>query len=139
MKVKIFNASVLLLIIVITAFACQKENNDQLSETDQAAFNGMEEAYKNATLYNDSLINTNDSTMMEFYDDMFHYHEGLWEQHHEGYSHGNSHDDHHHDSEGMHNDGMMDNHNNSDGHHIYHHENLEGLTEMHKQFHSEEK
>ena len=139
MKTRIFNAGIIMFIITFTAFACQKENDDQLSATDQAAFDGMEDAYKNALAYNDSLINTNDSLMMVHYDSLFHHHEGLWEQHHEGYSHSNSHDDHHHDSDGMHDDGMMGGHNNNDGHHIFHHENLDDLVEMHNQYHPDNK
>ena len=139
MKTKILNASFLLLIIVFSAYSCQKENDDHLSEADQVAFDGMEDAYKSAELYNDSLINTNDSTMMDYYDNMFHFYEGLWEQHHSGYSHDNSHDDHHHDSDGMHNDGMMNDHDNNDGHHSYHHESMDDLTEMHNQYHPEDK
>lgn len=129
------------LIILIMATACQKDNFNELSAADQKAFEDMEEALDKAHLYNDSLVHCNDAgtacsqQYIEYCDSMFHSYVNQWSSHHNNYSHDNDHDDHHHDGHGMHHHGNHNNHDDSEGHHEYHHNMMDNLMEDHEPYH----
>lgn len=87
--------------MLFTACICYTENVlNELSQQDQVALLGMEEALFSTIVYNDSLANyindtgfTQDS-MCYFYDEHYHLHDSLYNMHHNNYSHGNERDDH---------------------------------------------
>ncbi len=138
-------------------FACNKDNDlfEIMQESDLAALEGMDEAYDNALVYNDSLqlcfddpISC-DSVTVAHFDGYFHQFDDMFNLHHENYSHNYIDDDHHH--EGGHNvrHGSMGEHQEEDEHgeeeegeeeHEYEH-NLETLEmmmelrEMHEAIH----
>jgi hypothetical protein len=95
-----------LLFGLLVIVSCQKESNlnKELSDSDKLVIEYMEEDYKIAKLYNDSLIWCNDtsnncaSSFTEYCDSIFHVFDDLYEMHHNNYSHNNMEDDHHHSS-----------------------------------------
>lgn len=132
---------------IFLLFACNKEDDlfDVMPETDRIALEGMDEAYENALVYNDSLLVCStepmscDSATMIHYDEMFHQFDEMFDFHHANYSHNNVGDDHHH--EGDHNirHGWMMHH-NDDEEHGYEHsietfELMMDLREMHEDIH----
>ena len=129
-------------VIIISAIAgCRKDNYDKLSAADQEAFEGMEQTWNKAQLYNDSLVNCNSSgtpcsqAYIEHCDSMFHHYASQWSYHHDNYDHDNAHGDHHHDGHGMHHHGNHNNHDNNEGHHEYHHNMMDELMEDHEPHH----
>ena len=149
---------------IFLLFACNKEDDlfTVLPESDLVALQGMEDAYDNALMYNDSMLLCTDQptcndAMMMHYDEMFHQFDEMFDMHHGNYSHDNMDDDHHHeggqnvwhgdmmnghDNHGQDNHGQGNNgHDDNDGDgHGYEH-NMEtfqmmmDLREMHKQVH----
>jgi hypothetical protein len=82
-----------ILILSVGAMSCQDFNmNDTLSDDDLKAADGMEQAFKIASLYNDSLnwcLQTNpDCTevLAVYYDKQFHQQDDLFEKHNNTYS-----------------------------------------------------
>jgi hypothetical protein len=141
-------------------FACNKSNDlfDVMPESDIVALEGMDEAYNNALIYNDSLqqcadepTSCNDATVAH-YDEFFHQFDDLFDQHHEDYSHNNMGDDHHHEGGNNVRHGSMmgdddhcdhcddDDDDDDDGDHEYEHnmetfEMMMQLREMHENVH----
>jgi len=127
--------------------ACNKDNDlfDIMSTSDLAALEGMDEAYDNALLYNDSLQlcsdepTSCDSVTIAHYDEFFHQFDEMFNFHHGNYSHNNICDDHHHEGvNNVHHNGMM----GHDNEHEYEHnmESLElmmELREIHEGIHPE--
>lgn len=126
---------VMLPIVILAFYSCMKNRSFVLSTADQAAFDGMNDAYELAYAYNDSLKSSSDSTFIEYCDDMFHEHETNYNHHHGNYNHNEGHSDH-----GS-NGGMMNgccggnNHDNDEAHHSYHHNQFDALLEDHQQYH----
>ncbi len=138
-------------------FACNKDNDlfDVMPESDIAALEGMDEAYDNELIYNDSLQlcsdepTSCDDATVAYFDELFHQFDDLFDQHHENYSHNNMGDDHYH--EGGHNvrhgsmmgdDDHGDDDDDDDDDHGYEHnmETLEMMTqlrEIHESIHPE--
>ncbi len=98
------NQKKLLMLLTVAGLmltACNTANDfNDLSQQDQVALLGMEEAIFSTIAYNDSLANyindtgiTQDSTCY-YFDDHYHRHDSLFNMHHNNYSHGNEGDDH---------------------------------------------
>ncbi len=143
------------LLSILLLFACNKADDlfDIMPENDLIALEGMDEAYDNALIYNDSLLlcgtdpTTCDAAAIAHFDELFHQFDAMFDDHHENYTHNNMDDDHHH--EGGHNvrhGWMMDEHHGEEdehgdeGDHEYEHnmETLEmmmELREMHEGVH----
>lgn len=127
--------------LVVFGLGCRKDNLDKLNQSDQEALVGIEAAYDNAQVYNDSLIycagsgHSCSQEYIEYCDSMFHHYEDLWNHHHDDYSHDNPHDDHHHDSHGMQHHGNHNNHDDSEGHHETQHNQMEHLSDEHEPYH----
>ena len=70
------------------------------SDQDQFSLQEMEASFELASFYNDSLEYFTDIVpdldVALFYDDLFHFHDALFDQYHQQYSHLNAYDDHHH-------------------------------------------
>ncbi len=127
--------------LVVFASGCRKEKFDKLSQTDQEALAGIDAAYENAKVYNDSLIHCTGSgnpcsqEYNEYCDSMFHHYEGLWSHHHDNYSHDNAHDDHYHNEHGVRYNGIHINHDDSEGHHESHHILKKRQSDEHEPYH----
>lgn len=132
-----FNSILLILAAIVVLSSCNKESDlaDALSAEDEVATEGMEAAYGEAKLYNDSLIwcvdtnlaCTNDFTA--YCDSIFHASDSLYMMHHEDYSHNNMSDDHHHSNVNGHEHGMVEDHEEDpDGDHYEH--SIETLEQM---------
>lgn len=119
-------------------FTCNKDNDqvEAMSESDIIALNGMDGAYQSALLYNDSLqLCTEDpiscdSTKILHYDEFYHQFDGMFNFHHDNYSHNSSCDDHHHEGgNNIHHNGMMNLNHNDEHEHEYEH-NMNSLQIM---------
>ena len=148
---KIFHLIFILVVLVITA--CNNEDDlfKVMPESDILALEGLHEAYDNAVAYNDSLMlcdenpGSCDSSLMIYFDEMFHHFDSLYNFHHGNYSHNNVGDDHHHvgDNGIMDHTGMIDDHEDyvhGIGDHGYMHnsethELMEELQGMHEDIH----
>jgi len=139
-----------LVILVVTLFllaSCQKESDlaAELTEADEIATEGMEEAYHEALEYNDSLVwctDTNNActpTIINYYDSLFHYNVEEYDFHHENYSHNNLDDDHHHSMMSSHSHGNAIHEEEGEeehhGHSIESHYEMMELIEEHKEYH----
>lgn len=135
---KKFVLSTCVLELLLFQISCDQKDEDQLIlENDQQALEGMREAYLDAVDENSSFqvaLGSNDTELIQMHDSIFHHEADLFEEYHDLYSHHNNHDDHMHDSNGMHmmgNSGMM--HEAwSDGHHRADHEEMEDLMDDHE-------
>lgn len=134
-------------------FACNKDDDlfKIMPENDLIALEGMDEAYENALLYNDSLLfcsnepTSCDSATMFYYDNLFHQFDEMFDTHHQNYSHNNVSDDHHHEEGHNIRHGWMMGHDGEEEHneeenHEYEHsmetfELMMHLKEMHDEIH----
>lgn len=136
------NNLIIIAVSIIFFSACNKEEDlfDVMPESDLIALEGMDLAYDEALLYNDSLgfcsNNSLDCTsnMFDHYETMFHQFETMFDEHHKNYSHNNVGDDHHHEgTSNIRHGWMMNNHgqeeHNEGGAHGYEH-NMESLDKM---------
>lgn len=81
--------------MLFTTCICHTENEiNELSQQDQVAFPGMEEALFSTKAYNDSLASHFNDTgfsqdsMCYLYDEQYHLHNSLFYMYHNNYSHG---------------------------------------------------
>lgn len=123
-------------IMVFVTTACDQEQTLTLSRENQAALNGMKEAYENAVKENASLkiaIQAGNPSEVHKFDSAFHYHLNHFEMQHANYMHDSAHDDHFHDGQGMRGmNTMMSNHQlRTDGHHKADHELMDELNNDH--------
>jgi len=143
----------LFLALCMTLFiACDKDNFfDEMSESDIVALEEMGEALEHAELYNDSLTLCGtelicDDDLIAHYDKEFHHFEELFTEYHNGYSHNNIGDDHHHDGDRFIRHGwMMGGHDDDDddgdddehefGHDMDSYEMMLELRELHESVH----
>lgn len=121
----------------IVLYSCDNdEMNNELSQEDLEALNGLRDAYAGAFDANTALkgaVEQNDPDGMHFHDSVFHHFGNLFGEHHANYTHANQHDDHHHDEEGMHmGSNAMNMHSNEDGHHGDDHELMDDLMSDHE-------
>lgn len=136
-------------LIIFFLFACTPKNHlfEEMPEGDLIALEGMETAYENALVYNDSLkycstgqINC-DTDSQFFYDDLFHQYDEMFSLHHNNYSHNNTDDDHHHEQgHNILHGWMMNGHHRDETEHGYEHdissfEIMTELRESHEQVH----
>ncbi len=129
--------------------ACNMENHlfEDMPEKDVMALEGMEEAYENALVYNDSLMYCTtgeiscDTDMPFYYDDLFHQFDEMFTLHHNNYSHNNTDDDHHHEQgHNILHGWMMNGHHMDENEHGYEHdigsfEIMTVLRESHEDIH----
>lgn len=133
-------AKIILLALVGLSMSLYSCNNDdmhnELSQEDLLALNGLRDAYLSAFDANAELklaVQQGDDDGIHFHDSVFHHFEGMFEEHHNDYSHTNAHDDHHHDEDGMHmGSNAMNMHNDEDGHHDDDHELMDDLMTEHE-------
>jgi len=115
----------------IGLYSCDGGMSNKLSKADLAELNSLREASADATRENEYLkssLQDSDSAGIHLHDSLFHHFEDLFEDHHGNYSHENTHDDHHHDGQGMHMAGnAMSGHNSEDGHHQEDHDMMDDL------------
>jgi hypothetical protein len=143
---KTINLTVLIAILFLLA-SCQKESDlaTELSETDDIAVEGMEEALHEAEEHNGELVvcaDSNNCTVSEIamIDSLFHYHSDQFDFHHASYSHNNMEDDHHHSAISSHNHGSSTAEHEEDagghhGHNIESHHEMVELRAEHEQYH----
>ncbi len=128
-----------------------QEGIGEMTQQDQLALLGMEDALLGIISYNDSLVSyvdatgiTNDSTCF-YYDGQYHTSDSLYNTHHNNYSHGNGWDDHQccgmmGNQGNMGQTNYMQHMNNEHGqdgmgHHEEDHEFMDSLTTAHDQYH----
>lgn len=121
----------------ISLYSCNDDDmNNELSQDDLVALEGLKEAYTgavDANLVLKGVVEQDDSDGIHFHDSVFHHFEGLFEEHHGNYSHANAHDDHHHDADGMHmGSNAMNSHDQNDGHHDDDHQVMDDLMNDHE-------
>ncbi|WP_420575436.1 hypothetical protein [Ekhidna sp.] len=126
-----------LLGLAIGLYSCNDDDmHNGLSQADLESLNGLREAYTNAVNENEAFkisIQDDDLDGIHLHDSLFHHFQNLYEEHHENYSHENGHDDHHHDTDGMHmGSNGMNGHDDQDGHHAEDHELMDGLMGDHE-------
>jgi hypothetical protein len=138
-----------LVVLITTLFilvSCEKESDliVEMSEADEIATEGMEEALHEAEEHNEELVvcaDSNNCTVSEIQaiDSLFHYHSDLYDFHHGNYSHNNLDDDHHHSSTSSHHHGVVDHGEEGEGehhgHNIENHYEMIELREEHKEYH----
>ena len=148
MKTKLVILAALLIGCTLN-FSCHKqaEEADTLKGDDLVAFKGMQTAYSNAKLYNDSLMSCTDSLQQIHCDNTYHNYYEQFDLHHNNYSHSNSFDDHHHDGGGgmQQQDGNGTNHGNcaccgsdsdsESGHYEVDHTMMDKLNQQHQPYH----
>lgn len=124
---------VIVFLFVLTVFSCGKYKDRKLSSSDEQAYEGMLDNYSLAKQYNDSMINSTDSTFIVHCDSMFNYCVQEFDQYHNEYDHDGEHCDHNHN-----NMGMMQNccnhrkhHDESNGHHQNQHIDMDDLIQNH--------
>ncbi len=118
-------------------YSCNDDDmHNELSQEDLVAFEGLREAYTGAFDANVELkgsFEQEDSSGIHSHDSAFHHFERLFEENHGHYSHGNTHDDHHHDADGMHmGSNAMNSHDQNDGHHEDDHQAMDELMNNHE-------
>lgn len=121
----------------IGLYSCNDDDmHSELSQADLESLDGLREAYASGVNENESLkisVQKSDAEGIHLHDSLFHHFENLYEEHHMNYSHENGHDDHHHDTEGMHmGSNVMNGHENQDGHHAEDHELMDDLMNDHE-------
>ncbi len=108
------------------------------SVSGQSLLGDMKESYENALLYNDSLKIIDKNKFPDYFafcDSAFHYNTIMFDSLHNSYPHNNAHDDHYHDSMGMHMMGNMIGKFHeywSDGHHKAEHDLMDNLESGHQ-------
>jgi hypothetical protein len=138
------------LILLITALflmvSCEKKSDliIEMSEADEIATEGMEEALHEAEEHNEELevcADSNNCTVSEIatIDSLYHYHSDQYDFHHENYSHNNLDDDHHHSEVNTHSHGNPEHGEEEEGehhgHNIENHYEMIELREKHKEYH----
>jgi len=140
-----------LFILIATLFllvSCEKESDliAEMSEADEMATEGMEEALHEAEEYNDSLVWCTDTSnactqvTINYYDSLFHYHSDEFDFYHVSYSHNNVDDDHHHSAVSSHSHGTVDHGEEEEegehhGHNIENHHEMAELRDKHREYH----
>ena len=131
-------------LIIATIVGCHKESDlfTKLSSEDEQAQEGMEKAFKSATLYNDSIIWCSDinqncsDAFINYHDSLYHYNIEQYESHHDNYSHNNTDDDHHHSAKSEHHHSMNEHEEEEEhGHNQESHSNMSNLREYHRAYH----
>lgn len=140
---------IIFVFIVLFLFECTPKNHlfEEMLEGDLIALKGMETAYENALVYNDSLkycssgqVNCDTDSQL-LYDDLFHQYDEMFSLHHKNYSHNNTDDDHHHEQgHNILHGWMMNGHHRDEDEHGYEHdissfEIMIELRESHLQVH----
>jgi len=139
---------ILFMAILFLLVSCEKKSDliIEMSEADEIATEGMEEAEHEAEEYNDSLAWCTDTSnactaiTINYYDSLFHYHSDQFDFHHENYSHNNLDDDHHHSAVNTHSHGNPPEHGEEEegedhGHSIEGHQEMATIRAEHEEYH----
>lgn len=126
-----------LIVLSMSLYSCDNDDmNSGLAEEDLKALNGLRDANTGALDANAAFkiaVQQGDADGVHFHDSVFHHFGGLFEEHHNNYSHANEHDDHHHDEDGMHmGSNAMNMHSDEDGHHDIDHDLMNDLVTDHE-------
>jgi hypothetical protein len=137
MKSELKNLIPVMVLLIVFFTGCQKVETNAMSATDAALLASMKTSYENARILNDSMkILDKTVSVKEYYncDSLFHQCINRFDSIHQMYSHHNSHDDHYHNSMGMHMmSNMMGMHHTDwvDGHHKAEHDMMDNMTTEH--------